>query len=396
MKECLVSIVVPIYNVENYLRECIESIINQTYLNMEIILVDDGSTDGSDRICDEYAGKDNRIVVFHQSNQGVVRARKRGIQYATGEYLCFVDADDCIKEDMVEFFVENIGVADLITTGYHYITKKGKMIDKYDGFPAGIYQTEEEMHYFLSNVIMFEHHYGSHFEYGLAPYLWNKMYRTLLVKSISEDLDEQMVYADDNEFLIRYILRTRSVVVTKECFYIYKYRENSAIGANSPRFMYDMNKLYMVLKKVVSGHILEKELLRQIELCILFRLRLIPLRMGFPAIAQVTRHIFPYTNLLEGKSYILYGAGTVGISYYRQIQAMDEGNLLLWVDKNWEKLSELDGVVSSVEEMKQVVYDCILLAVEDEKLANVIKEELIQNGVPLEKIWWKKPILLMA
>lgn len=396
MKECLVSIVIPVYNVEKYIRECVDSIINQTYSNIEIILVDDGSKDASGEICDEYARKDDRVTVFHQSNQGVVRARKCGIEHASGEYLCFVDADDCIQEEMIEFFIGNIGTADMITTGYNYVNKQGMIIQKYDGLSEGIYQTKEEMKYFIANVMMFEHHNGSHFEYGLAPYLWNKMYRTALVKSFLNDLDEQMVYAEDNEFVIRYVLKAKSVVVTKECFYLYKYRENSAITASSNRFMYDMNKLYIVLRDVVSGHPMEKELIRQIELCILYRLKTIPSRMGFSSIAQCTRHIFPYTNLLNGKNYILYGAGAVGISYYKQIQNMDEGNLVLWVDRNWEKLMELDGVINPVESIKEVEYDCILLAVEKEELAEDIRKKLLEMGVQPEKIWWKKPILLMA
>ena len=92
----LISIVVHVYNVAEYLHECIDSIINQTYKNIEIILVDDGSTDNSGEICDEYAKKDNRIIVVHQENKGPNSARKKGIIIAKGNYIGFVDGDDWI------------------------------------------------------------------------------------------------------------------------------------------------------------------------------------------------------------------------------------------------------------------------------------------------------------
>lgn len=99
----LISIIVPVYNVENYLRKCLDSIVNQTYKNLEIILIDDGSDDNSDKICDEYATKDNRIVVIHKINGGLSDARNAGLEIAKGEYIGFVDSDDYISEDMYEF-----------------------------------------------------------------------------------------------------------------------------------------------------------------------------------------------------------------------------------------------------------------------------------------------------
>lgn len=98
----LISVIVPIYNAEKYLKICIDSIINQSYYNIQIILVDDGSEDNCPAICDEYAQLDTRIIVIHKKNQGLVLARKSGLQIATGEYITFVDADDYIDIDTYE------------------------------------------------------------------------------------------------------------------------------------------------------------------------------------------------------------------------------------------------------------------------------------------------------
>ena len=126
MNKPRISIVVPVYNVEEYLEECIESIIKQSYPNIQIILVDDGSTDSSGLICDKYAQNDSRIEVIHQNNAGVVEARKAGLKRTIGEYVGFVDGDDYIDENMYERLLEyalqeNV---DIVHTGYWYETGK--------------------------------------------------------------------------------------------------------------------------------------------------------------------------------------------------------------------------------------------------------------------------------
>lgn len=98
----MISVIVPMYNVELYLRKCLDSIVNQTYKNIEILIIDDGSTDNSGMICDEYAQKDDRIKVFHTENQGLSSARNLGLDEATGDWVGFVDSDDWIDDDMYD------------------------------------------------------------------------------------------------------------------------------------------------------------------------------------------------------------------------------------------------------------------------------------------------------
>lgn len=104
----LITIIVPVYNVEKYIRDCVDSILNQTYTNIEVILSDDGSTDDSGKICDEYEKKDSRIRVIHKENEGLAEARNRGIDAANGEYICFVDSDDYIKNTYIEYLIDLI------------------------------------------------------------------------------------------------------------------------------------------------------------------------------------------------------------------------------------------------------------------------------------------------
>ncbi len=108
----MLSVIVPIYNVEKYLVKCIESIINQQYKQLEILLIDDGSTDGCSQICDEFEKIDCRIKVFHKDNEGLVRARKLGLSYSTGEYVAFVDGDDWIEPNMYSYLIDIIENSD--------------------------------------------------------------------------------------------------------------------------------------------------------------------------------------------------------------------------------------------------------------------------------------------
>jgi glycosyltransferase involved in cell wall biosynthesis len=127
LKQPLISVIVPVYNVEIYLRKCLDSIINQTYKNLEIILVDDGSPDNCGKVCDEYATKDKRVKVIHKANGGQSSARNAGLDIATGEYIAFVDSDDYIAENMYE---DLIGIAqkemaDIVTYTFYIIDSRG-------------------------------------------------------------------------------------------------------------------------------------------------------------------------------------------------------------------------------------------------------------------------------
>ena len=131
MRTPLISVIIPVYNVEKYLRRCLDSVIAQTYQNLEIICVDDGSIDDSGKICDQYAVRDARIKVIHQENQGLSAARNRGIDAADGEYIAFVDSDDYILEDMFErlYIALTCFNTMYVTCGFNAVDPDGKILD---------------------------------------------------------------------------------------------------------------------------------------------------------------------------------------------------------------------------------------------------------------------------
>ena len=143
----MISVIVPVYKVEKYLRQCIESIQRQTYSDLEIILVDDGSPDGCPAICDEYARNDKRIKVLHQENGGLSVARNVGLDIAKGEYIAFVDSDDYIKENMYEMLYNKIVMedADLIICSYDKVDENNNKIDNYSPLQDEVLESYEAL-----------------------------------------------------------------------------------------------------------------------------------------------------------------------------------------------------------------------------------------------------------
>lgn len=169
----LISVIVPVYNVEKYLDRCVESIVNQTYKNLEIILVDDGSPDNCPQMCDDWAKKDSRIKVIHKENDGLANARNSGIEICTGDYVLFVDSDDYIDLDMVEF-LNDLAIkynADVSRCGFYTLVESSEIetSNKNDG-EIKIYNFSERMKDLMS---------GNHIS-GVA---WNKLYKNDIIKT---------------------------------------------------------------------------------------------------------------------------------------------------------------------------------------------------------------------
>lgn len=212
-----VSIIVPIYNVEKYLPKCIESIINQTYKNLEIILVDDGSPDNCAKICDEYAKKDNRIKVIHKPNGGVSSARNAGLDIATGEYIGFVDPDDFIAPEMYEQMLEAIKTAnaDLAICGYDYFDEDGNLDKK------RLYEIRETEILTRKEVIRRFSDMPPTIRHGVV----NKLFKSEL---LSLKFKEGLHSSEDVLFLNEYAQKIKNACFIHKPFYKNTVRQGSA------------------------------------------------------------------------------------------------------------------------------------------------------------------------
>lgn len=222
-KEYLISVIVPVYNVEKYLNRCLDSIIGQTYRNLEIILVDDGSTDLSGKICDEYASIDSRITVIHQSNQGVSEARNHGLDIASGEFIAFVDSDDYILSDMYEKMLECLlyHKVDISVCQWQYEMSDGKQVVDKQKINSSIFGKKKS--------IEFEHFlYCGNYENGVVVAVWNKLYHRRIIDTVR--FEAKLI--EDEPFNDKVFIQNCEIYIMEEQFYVYVHNDSSLTNAH--------------------------------------------------------------------------------------------------------------------------------------------------------------------
>lgn len=224
------SIVVPVFNIEKYIKECIESILDQNFKDYELILIDDGSKDKSGKICDEYSLKDDRIIVIHKENGGLVSARKEGINIAKGEYLVNIDGDDFIKKDYlnkINKFIINYN-PDIVAVGCTWWTPNEKTILA-NTLKDGFYIKNDLIsirNYIISDIDKRKISFG-----GLLYSSWSKITKLSLVKPIQNDIPNDITIGEDFAVTVQLLFNCKSLVIASSiCDYCYRKNENSMIN----------------------------------------------------------------------------------------------------------------------------------------------------------------------
>ena len=206
-----ISVIVPVYNVELYIEKCIKSIVNQTFSDIEILLVDDGTKDKSGEICEYYSEKDVRIKVIHKENGGLSDARNVGMQFATGKYIIFIDSDDYIKEDMLEYMYNNIkkSGADFSTCGVYDVYGDHVVKQKY--FKEELVSGEQAFSYILQGT-------------NIKGAIWNKLFKREVIENLEFPVGKTY---EDVFFTCDLMERVNHVYVGTQPKYYYIHRENS-------------------------------------------------------------------------------------------------------------------------------------------------------------------------
>lgn len=208
----LVSIIVPIYNVEPYIDKCIQSILNQTYKAFELLLIDDGSTDRCPEICDKYAKMDSRIKTFHKTNGGLVSARKFGLSNAVGEYITYVDGDDWIDCDLLELTITKIkeNNADILIYGYKEGTEQ-EQNNVENKIESGVYKGKN-----LCKLYEKMLYTGLFYEAGIIPAAWNKIYKKSVLYSRQMDVPNELRMGEDAAFTYLTMLDSSCICIANE------------------------------------------------------------------------------------------------------------------------------------------------------------------------------------
>lgn len=234
----MISIVVPVYNVENYLDKCVQSLMNQTYRDIEILLIDDGATDGSGKMCDEYALKDRRIKAYHKENGGLSDARNYGMERAKGEYISFIDSDDYVEPDMMEFLISSIGDADMATCGVYNDYASGSS-PQYGG---------EEKTFETDGIEAFK----LILEGKLIPgAIWNKLIKYDIAKQIEFPFGKRY---EDIFYTNRLMSKLNKVRVNTRPLYHYIHRSGSITSNPFSRQDMDIIEGYEETKSLFSQH----------------------------------------------------------------------------------------------------------------------------------------------
>lgn len=256
---CVFSIIIPVYNVEQYLRVCLDSIAAQTIGDFEAILIDDGSSDASGEICDEYAKDDNRFSVFHQKNQGVSAARNKGLELANGKYIVFVDSDDYIESTFLDIMCHEMKGFDLLFYGDTYHYQDGNILTHQP------FSSESNDRKTVENRILAFKRSDDGYEY--FGYTWNKVFRTDIIKKHTIRFIEGLSLREDELFTAEYCRHIVSLKVLSSP--IYHYRVLSSGLSSKPKSSETIETYCDALKKVSTGwttrDLLECELERYVS-----------------------------------------------------------------------------------------------------------------------------------
>lgn len=381
-KNPLISILIPVFNIERYIGVCLESIIRQTYKNLEIIVVDDGSTDRSGEICDLYAQKDSRIKVIHKENGGLVTARKAAMKVANGDYIGYVDGDDWIGEGFFSSLVSEIihNDTDAVIVGFSRdLFNTSTQITSV--IPSGVYE-KDNLDCFYSNMIST----GDFFRHGITTYLWNKLFKKSVIEKWQLTVDERISIGEDAAVVYPALLSCKKISVIDVCSYHYRQREDSMLK-KSASFSSEKDRLRVLfaymsdcLNSFPKKHGLERQIQKYILATTIIR------SGGISDSAKINTSYLPFGKDLKGKNIAICGAGTFGQQLEKRLRDSNYCNIVAWVDDDYWEYRRCCINVDSVSELSEVQFDYVLIGAIDSFAAQNIRARLIDTGVDIKKI----------
>lgn len=383
-----ISVIVPVYNSEKYLEKCILSILNQKFTNIEVILVNDGSTDNSLEICEKYKALDNRVKVINQENSGQNQARRNGILNSTFEYVGFVDSDDWIETNMyLEMMNKMMDYScDCISSGIiHEYESDGNRKEIFDSYADGYYD-DLDTDIYPSMLWKKETE-----EFGLYCNLVNKIFKRDILEKILGEIDYRVIYGEDALVFYSYMMKCGSIYICRKAYYHYRIREGSMCRNMDERLIMNTYYLFKGLEKAFSVNNRSKNnLIKQLKNYIL----------------QIDAHILHLmygvnTNRINkdnnwkiefyNKKVILYGAGEYGQLIYHYLTCNVECEVVAWVDKKQIDNENITCKIEYPEVIPNREYDIILIGVKSKKIFEEIKKELKDTyNVPDEQMYWEE------
>lgn len=367
-KDITISVIVPIYNAEKYLVKCIDSIIKQTYPKLEIILIDDDSIDGSLKICQKYEEQDDRVIVIHKENGGLVAARKTGLKYAKGMYVTFVDADDYIDLNTYEILMHKLDSCKVDVVAFGLLEEySDRIVKKENHYPSKVYHREQIEQYLFPSMLS----YGEFFDFGILPNLVCKLVRREFWIDSSVEVDNCITVGEDATATFQLMANAQLVQLADITPYHYVKRNDSMMWKDIQDGAIEsvQNDLARAFRRRGISELLEKQLEDYII---------------FISLLKQPKRISCLEEMFHEKRIALYGAGGFGQAIFANFGEQ----VSIWVDANSQRYRNEEFIVYPIEILweQQAMYDVIFIAILNIDTCKRIKKDLMVCGI-------EKPIL---
>ena len=376
----LLTVIIPVYNKIAYLKQCLDSVLSQNLNKIKIVVVDDGSTDESEKICDRYKQK---MTVIHQEHKGLIAARERGLREADTKYVTFVDADDFIAGGMYEYMLSKADEydADIVTCGcIRYWNEDDYAYDLCSEFQEGIYEKKEIEDSIIKKMLWSKEKDG----WCLDPSLCMKIIKTELVKEqYTQIAGNNFLYCEDSAIIYPLIFRVNKIYISTAPYYYHRQRERTITAPYfvEEDFFEKTFKLYEYLKMQFQQLGVVSIMEEQLDMFYMNSVQLH--RKKYKGmISNNYKWLFPFANVEKKSRIVLYGAGAVGRAYYEQVQKSKYCEVILWIDKYVQE----ENIIYPIEDILNIEYDYVVIARVNESARIEMKNVLMKMGVSEQKI----------
>jgi glycosyltransferase involved in cell wall biosynthesis len=354
----LISIIVPIYNLDAYLYQCIHSIVNQSYKNLEIILVDDGSTDNGIEICEFFKKADARVKILAQKNAGLVNARKAGLRASSGKYVFYVDGDDWIDPECIEKYY---GYAlkfdvDIVIGGYKR-EFLGNFVSIRNSLVGGYYNREAIEKQILPKMICD----GTIFNHGLKTYSWGKLYKRKLIEDLQNEIPDAIMVGEDAALLYPAIDKASSIYLTDLNYCNYRQRPNSILKTTN----FDLKEInriacaFSYMSLALKSGLIRYNYLWQLQA---YYVAIIAIRTGCFLSDFLKYNEFKFFGVIPfGSRLAIYNSGSFGQHVYKNLSSNPCFRLVAWFDRDFKENQLLKMPVVDPKTIESYDFDYILV-----------------------------------
>jgi len=379
----LISVIIPIYNLDAYLFQCINSITNQTHRQLEIILVDDGSTDKALELCESFRKQDQRIKVIAKTNGGLVSARKAGLNASTGEYIFYVDGDDWIDGDCLEQYYQYAKLHDVdIVIGDYKREFIGNFAKISNGVPCGRYDRERMIKEIFPRMI----YSGEFFHHGIKTYSWGKLYKRKIIEQLQNEVPDEIMVGEDAALLYPAIYNSNSLFITDYAGCNYRQRANSILKSTNldARELGRLALAFNYLSKALVSFDQKNIFLFQLQA---YFVAITIIRTGaFLSNRPLFERFSLFGDIQKGAKVCLYNSGSFGQHVYRHLIASDLFKFIAWFDEDYRESQLLGMNVSDPKDIVNYEFDYLLVASFDQQIKAQVEQLFVQSNLPVIKI----------